>query len=435
MKKILVFGFLALAALVLSQAIALASGSSTGQSGTPFPWNISLKDLGISNPGILPSNPFYFIKEWSRSIKQVLTTDPVKKLNNDLADMNERVAEIKKLSDISSSDPEDIISAIDKYGSSVVAMKADLVALDSSAANQGTGDFINNLLSTSLKHEEVFDQIKFQFPGDDEMASSLLVAHSKIESLVVVIPAKFDTPDAFKKRLGDIMQSGLTGVTSTETIIFKNLRNIEILDQMSGSFSITTKIKVNELSAGLIKNIEDGLGKLDQNGRADIFNSKTLMELPGDRNILSGILDIIKSQSSDRIISDGVDGFKRAILEKQIADNGYAKEDISAMLKNSGDLIVKIKDSPDPSLAKSVKSQIDDYLVKAQDEINQANKALGNNDLVGAYGLAIAAGNDAESAMNILGLKLIPSAGTSATSTATSTENLVSSTPASAGKK
>ena len=80
---------------------------------------VTLKDLGVSDPGILPGNPFYFLKEWTRGVKQTFTFDSIKKSEVQLQIVNEQAAEIKKLKDLLPSSAKTLTKALDSYEKSL----------------------------------------------------------------------------------------------------------------------------------------------------------------------------------------------------------------------------------------------------------------------------------------------------------------------------
>lgn len=53
----------------------------------------------VSNPGILPDSPFYFLKDWGRRIRMFFTFDSVKKAELELKFVNEDVLIIRNLCD------------------------------------------------------------------------------------------------------------------------------------------------------------------------------------------------------------------------------------------------------------------------------------------------------------------------------------------------
>src|SRR3989338_4474120 len=58
---------------------------------------ITTADLGVDNPGMLPTNPFYFVKEWGRGIKMIFTFNKVSKAEYALKVVNQKAAEALKV--------------------------------------------------------------------------------------------------------------------------------------------------------------------------------------------------------------------------------------------------------------------------------------------------------------------------------------------------
>jgi hypothetical protein len=58
---------------------------------------IEAEDLEISEPNILPDSPFYFLKNWGRSIQSFFAFNPVSKAELRLRFANDKLIEAKKL--------------------------------------------------------------------------------------------------------------------------------------------------------------------------------------------------------------------------------------------------------------------------------------------------------------------------------------------------
>ena len=76
--------------------------------------NIEPEDLNVEDPGILPDNPFYFFKNWSRSIMSFFTFNPLKKAELSFKFDSELLMEIKKMAE-ENKDSEAIKDAAEKY--------------------------------------------------------------------------------------------------------------------------------------------------------------------------------------------------------------------------------------------------------------------------------------------------------------------------------
>jgi hypothetical protein len=88
MKKIL-FG--ATLVILLGSGLTILAQETTG------PQIVKAQDLGVSDPKVLPDSPIYFLKDWVRSIRSFITTDPVKKAELHEQFLNEKLIELQKM--------------------------------------------------------------------------------------------------------------------------------------------------------------------------------------------------------------------------------------------------------------------------------------------------------------------------------------------------
>ena len=108
----------------------------------------SSADIGITNPGVLPSNPFYFLKKWKRDIKRAFTFNPVDQSLLELSILNERAAEIIRLAKIFPKDSSVIELAYKKY-------------LDNLASLPLEKETTPQAIIKMLKHIQLFEELGF----------------------------------------------------------------------------------------------------------------------------------------------------------------------------------------------------------------------------------------------------------------------------------
>ena len=53
---------------------------------------ITFEDLGVVRTGLLPTNPFYFVKEWERKVRLFVAVNPIKRAELELKFTNEKAA-------------------------------------------------------------------------------------------------------------------------------------------------------------------------------------------------------------------------------------------------------------------------------------------------------------------------------------------------------
>jgi len=86
MKKYIIFSLLLTVLMISGPVYAQTEDASVEE--------VTTEDLGISDPGLLPTNPFYFLKEWGRGVRQLFAFNPIKKAELELRFTNEKAAEL-----------------------------------------------------------------------------------------------------------------------------------------------------------------------------------------------------------------------------------------------------------------------------------------------------------------------------------------------------
>jgi len=141
MKKLIVF--LAIVFLFSGFSAFAAETSTTAQ------------DLGVASPTVLPSSPFYFLKEWGRDIQTVFTIDPVKKAELKLKFANEKLVEAEKVSE--TEDTAAINNALDNYQKEVEEAIQDVTNLTKD--NPNSEKLLAKVAENSINHQEVLNKI------------------------------------------------------------------------------------------------------------------------------------------------------------------------------------------------------------------------------------------------------------------------------------
>ena len=75
---------------------------------------VTASDLGVEEPSLLPDSPFYFLKEWQRSIGNFFTFNSVKKAERYLQQANEKLIEAERLAERTGKE-QIVANATEKY--------------------------------------------------------------------------------------------------------------------------------------------------------------------------------------------------------------------------------------------------------------------------------------------------------------------------------
>lgn len=126
----------------------------------------SAQNNSLPDPGMLPSNPFYFIKGWSEAIGTFLTFDEVNKVERFLNLSETRLAEANALLEENEVDLAD--EAIERY--QVQLNQALAQAEQARMSGLDTDDVLAKVSEATLRHQEVLADVYNKVPDQAKPA-------------------------------------------------------------------------------------------------------------------------------------------------------------------------------------------------------------------------------------------------------------------------
>ena len=185
-------------------------------------------NLPPQSVGLLPTNPFYFIKEWGRSIKRTLTFDLIRKADWDLDILQSKLAELKKLEFINV-DINALNLAAQNYRQSTLSLSENLRLLKNASHSVELSNLLDKLADRLLRHELIFQDLLTTTPSDEELFGEIILIQSNLSQLAVWVMENLESAEDFGSRL----QSTSQGI-STES---KSLRIAEIFSRWERGLS------------------------------------------------------------------------------------------------------------------------------------------------------------------------------------------------------
>lgn len=282
---------------------------------------VSLKDLGIESAGLLPSNPFYFFKEWRRGLSRALASDPARKAEVELDSWNERAAELKKLSEIHPQNQEAISRALDNYWVNFNRLQNQISLLRPAK--------LNLFLERAQKHLLMFDELKIDsrpLAGSivkiPDWSNYLTGPVGELEALEILDRAQKDEPVLEEKLIqsfGEKMKNNQISPTTIKDLPGDPLRRLKILDTLRlRAPDPDLKSQLNVLRQKYL----DLLGPANLIGeteaRAAIESVKQFLE-ETDKNISAGTLERVKFHLEQAELLIGEGNFSAALSQANAA--------------------------------------------------------------------------------------------------------------------
>lgn len=300
MKKAILVILLAAALVVWLASFAFAKSATPAQSLSVAA--VSLSDLGVPNPGLLPTNPFYFVKEWGRALIQLITSDPVKKAQLELDVVTEKAAELERVVDLNPTNADALGRALDNYESGVEGITSNLEGIDMSAEN--AGQLMSDIASQALKYQELLEELK---TSHADAADKIETVQTKIDVLMQELAAKDTAPGKFRDLLDN-------AINSQRDDLGRELKALPFLDRLSeSSDNPDVRSEVEQVKDDEILRFE---GRFGADGLAPDAVAKILGQLPMTDQAKLKVIDDLRDYVNNAAIGAKLDAARADIVDK-----------------------------------------------------------------------------------------------------------------------
>lgn len=256
---------------------------------------VTTSDLGIANPGLLPTNPFYFVKELGRNIRRTFTFDSVAKAELESQITNEKAAEAKKIQETRPDDTKAINKAIENYQVSQERLKIRLENLKETSQNPNIDNLLVRVTERSVKQEKVFDEIAAKFEGKTDVQTAINNAKGKTEESMAAAADK-DTAAGFAAKLEKVL-------VEEKGSELKHLRSVEIIDRLQEKVSAQSGESLTRLREDFTSKLQTDIENFSQNNSATAVR-KVIESIPGDVARRLIIIDEIQGRVSAPVASN-----------------------------------------------------------------------------------------------------------------------------------
>ncbi len=171
---------------------------------------ITTTALGITDSGLLPTNPFYFIKEWGRAIMRATTSGAVPRANLELQFVNEKAAELYQVDAISGVNPNAITTALQNYAGEHGNLQQTLTALPDASQDPSVADVLTTLGTLIPRHERLLDALIQEYSGNSDVTNLISSTKGILERSFLIAATK-TAPDQFAQTLQDSLTANLSG--------------------------------------------------------------------------------------------------------------------------------------------------------------------------------------------------------------------------------
>lgn len=143
--------------------------------------------FGIKNPGLLPTSPLYFLKEWRRDFVRMFVTDSLSQVRFELRIVDEKAAELKKVLELKSVDEIIIRQTLKSYGDSIGKFTSKLKEAEFGSGGSKLSVFLEELFGKAIEHERFLTSVSRKYNNDGKIHDLVIYTQDEISKAGVVV--------------------------------------------------------------------------------------------------------------------------------------------------------------------------------------------------------------------------------------------------------
>lgn len=238
------------------------------------------KALGLNKVGLLPTSPFYFLKEWWRGLKIGWIRDPIKESEAQLQILSEKLAELEAM--VQKGVKEEVLEkAFENYVKAMNQLKIRLEEIEGTSENPNIDKLLNKITEAEIRHQEVLDKILEKAP---QAANQVERVRQNINQTLPLLRLRFENQEEFMNRLENKLEE-LQPLNPAPIGEFRQLRIMENMQEQLQqmpleNYSEDVQAKAEQVKEKLENRVQQRTQVLEQQGFSTSSIENIMGELP-----------------------------------------------------------------------------------------------------------------------------------------------------------
>lgn len=328
-------------------------------------------DLGTEGGGLLPSNPFYFLKEWGRGFRKLMTFNAIRKAELELDVLNEKAAELRKLEEITPEKIDALIGAFNNYKTAADGLRSRLESLKENSQNPNIDRLLTQLTERGFKHQQLFNDLEEKFSAENRLMEGLSELKDKLAETLVAGFAALDSAESFRARFESALKD--------QKDKLGELRAAELADRLEEKFSGGFKKEVGIIKDNLL---------IEFSGRLEA-RPALLDGLSGGPIQRLKLIDEVREKISSSDLKSELNVVRQRVLDQATEDKKIGEAEAQNAIESARKLISGVLS----------RSSVKELMERAKFNLTQAEKLFEEGNYGGAFGQANSASVAAQNAL------------------------------------
>ncbi|OGH64837.1 MAG: hypothetical protein A2821_01675 [Candidatus Magasanikbacteria bacterium RIFCSPHIGHO2_01_FULL_41_23] len=241
--------------------------------------SVTNEDLRVNQARILPDNPLYALKRIGRNVRRALAFGQAKKVEYDIQDTNQELADLTRLLDEKGEKVSDAVlkgfERVDKRFARIAEQAPGLAKEDAVTRN----NVVEHLVDSEMKRQKLFAYIESKTDDERVLERVLEIRNRMIERVGDVLEDVKTDEDLFDRVLKN--------QTGSE---FKDLRNLEVLKRIEDQVPEQARGAIQKAQENAFKRLQEHVGQFKNDEEWTRLNAY-MHDFGGDQVVRFELLD------------------------------------------------------------------------------------------------------------------------------------------------
>ncbi|TSC88930.1 MAG: hypothetical protein G01um10143_827 [Parcubacteria group bacterium Gr01-1014_3] len=342
--------------------------------------------------GLLPSNPFYFLKELRRDVRKILAFKEIRKLELEIETANEKAAELRKMEEITPENHEALADAIENYSGQLSVLLSRVEQIKETSQNPELDRLLNLLIINTLRHYAVLNAILLNSELDADIRSQIYDLQGVMMSLLGNLTIRIDSIEKFIDRLENALTVENGGINDLKAAEF--LSALE--EKMAGEHRNSVSALKEDFLIKLSGQLEGGLIL-----SGDVSLLSLLSVDAGNRQLRLNVLEELRERLVNNDIKTELNLLRQRLLEEILKEEGIGGVQALAIIDEAKALMEQL-DEKVGEREGDVNGSVKLLMERAKFNLMQAESLYRQENFSGALGQATSAIAIIKSALNQL---------------------------------
>lgn len=342
--------------------------------------------------GLLPSNPFYFLKELRRDMRKILAFREIRKLELEIETADEKAAELRKMEEITPENHEALGDAIENYNGQLAVLLSRVEQIKETSQNPELDRLLSLMISNTLRHYAVLNAILLNSELDTDLRAQIYDLQGVMMSLLSNLPVRLDSIEKFIDRLENALTVEGGGINDLKAAEF--LSALE--EKMTGEHRNSVSALKEDFLIKLSGQLEGGLIL-----SGDVSLLSLLSVDAGNRQLRLNVLEELRERLINNDIKTELNLLRRRLLEEILKEEGIGGAQALAIIDEAKALMEKL-DEKIGEREGDVNGSVKLLMERAKFNLMQAESLYRQENFSGALGQATSAIAIIKSALNQL---------------------------------